>query len=192
MSNWTDSPSARRLCKLLQKRRESTGLNQVDVAAPLKVSQSYVSDYEACQKRLDFFQLKRISVALGTTRHSVLRQFEEDALTDELLAESGQSAGESSDERGEGWESIRALDSEAMKDAERLGQLLKTLRTSARLRQQDIADRVGRKQPWVHKYEAGEARLDVVHLGQVAYVLGTTLHELDEMLEGPPEGGVPA
>lgn len=159
------------------------------MAGKLEVRQSYVSDYERCQKRLDFFQLQRISSALGTTRHSVLCQFEENAPYDELFGELTEPAMESPGKRGEDLKSVAAIDSKPVQDAERLGQLLKTLRTSAGLRQREIADRVGRRQPWVHKYEAGDVRLDVVHLRQVAYVLGTTLHALDEMLEGPPDEG---
>lgn len=39
--------------------------------------------------------------------------------------------------------------------------LLRELREQAGLTQRDLAERVGRPQPWVHKSENGERRLDV-------------------------------
>lgn len=64
-----------------------------------------------------------------------------------------------------------------------VGALLRELRLEAHLRQQDLADRLGRQQSFVSKYESGERRLDVLELREVCSVLGITLTELVECLE---------
>ena len=64
-----------------------------------------------------------------------------------------------------------------------VGALLRELRLEAHLRQRDLADRLGRQQSFVSKYESGERRLDVLELREVCSVLGITLTELVERLE---------
>ena len=54
----------------------------------------------------------------------------------------------------------------------RLRELLVAARKKAGLTQQDVADRLGRPQSFVAKYEGGERRLDVVEFLQIAGVLG--------------------
>jgi transcriptional regulator with XRE-family HTH domain len=53
--------------------------------------------------------------------------------------------------------------------------LLRRLRIDAGLRQQDLAQRLGKPQPYVSKYESGERRLDVLELREVCVALGVTL-----------------
>lgn len=53
--------------------------------------------------------------------------------------------------------------------------LLVELRTTAQLRQEDIAEKLGKPQSFVSKYESGERRLDVLELRAVCWALGTTL-----------------
>jgi transcriptional regulator with XRE-family HTH domain len=53
-----------------------------------------------------------------------------------------------------------------------LRELLIAARKKAGLTQQDVADRLGRPQSFVAKYEGGERRLDVVEFLQVAAALG--------------------
>ncbi|MPY83770.1 MAG: helix-turn-helix domain-containing protein [Actinophytocola sp.] len=59
---WLESPNSNHLCHLLEQRRKFVGLGQEAVARALGVAQSYVCDYEAARKRLDFFQLQWIAV----------------------------------------------------------------------------------------------------------------------------------
>lgn len=49
--------------------------------------------------------------------------------------------------------------------------LMLDARKRARLTQRQLADRLGRPQSWVSKYESGERRLDVVEFDEVAQVL---------------------
>jgi transcriptional regulator with XRE-family HTH domain len=69
-----------------------------------------------------------------------------------------------------------------------LRDLLRDLRREAGLKQTEVADRLGRPQSFVSKYEAGERRLDLIELRSVCAVLGTDVHELlnrlDEMTLG--------
>lgn len=189
MDNWIKSRRAKFLCALLRERRESAGLKQERVAESLGVYQSYVSVYEDGDKRLDFFQLQRVAKALKTTRHSLLLEFEEHAPPEKYADESVEPELESAAER-EAWESVASLDPGEVDAAFRLGQLLKSLRKSAGLKQKDIVKELGKPQSWVSKYERGKVRLDVIQLGEVAYELHTKLHTLDELLEDrPAEGG---
>jgi transcriptional regulator with XRE-family HTH domain len=71
----------------------------------------------------------------------------------------------------------------ADRDEAQLLVLLKELRQSAGLRQQDLAERLGRPQSFVSKYESGERRLDVVDLIAVCRALGTSLHEFAVLFE---------
>lgn len=62
----------RKLAKLLREIRLSTGLTQQEVAARLDVPQSFVSKYEAAERRLDVFELHEVANALNTTLDDVL------------------------------------------------------------------------------------------------------------------------
>ncbi|QDT93567.1 helix-turn-helix domain-containing protein [Gimesia algae] len=53
--------------------------------------------------------------------------------------------------------------------------LLRKTREEADLRQDDVAERLGRPQSFVSKYESGERRLDILELYDVCEVLGITL-----------------
>ena len=54
-------------------------------------------------------------------------------------------------------------------------QLLRLIRTDKRLRQKDVADRLGQPQSFVSKYESGERRLDLLELEQVCEACDTDL-----------------
>lgn len=56
--------------------------------------------------------------------------------------------------------------------------LLRGYREEAGLRQTELAERLGRPQSFVSKYEAGERRLDLVELKGICTVLGVPLAEL--------------
>lgn len=64
--------------------------------------------------------------------------------------------------------------------------LLRELRERRKLRQADVAERVGKPQSYVAKYESGERRLDVIEVRAICVALGTSLtafaRRLDERL----------
>ncbi|MEA2901396.1 MAG: hypothetical protein QOH36_1283 [Actinomycetota bacterium] len=60
----------------------------------------------------------------------------------------------------------------------RLVKLLRELREAAGLRQVELANRLGRNQSFVSKYESGERRLDLVELRAICEALDTNIVEL--------------
>jgi transcriptional regulator with XRE-family HTH domain len=66
-----------RLCTALRAIRREAGLTQVQVAATLGVPQSFVSKYEAGERRLDVIELGHVAQALGVTVRDVLTRLEE-------------------------------------------------------------------------------------------------------------------
>lgn len=56
-----------------------------------------------------------------------------------------------------------------------LARLLRDFRNEAGLRQADVAERLGRPQSFVSKYESGERRLDVLDLLAVCRALDVSL-----------------
>lgn len=65
----------RRLGTMLAEARKAAGLRQVDVAARLARSQSYVTKYEAGERRLDLFELRQVCEALGLPLREVVSRF---------------------------------------------------------------------------------------------------------------------
>ncbi len=61
--------------------------------------------------------------------------------------------------------------------------LLRQVRNEARLRQADLAARLGQPQSFVSKYESGERRLDILELRGVCQALGISLQEFIRRLE---------
>ena len=55
------------LQELLKDMRVSAGLRQSDVAKKLGVPQSFVSKYEAGERRLDLIEIKRLCELFGST-----------------------------------------------------------------------------------------------------------------------------
>lgn len=53
--------------------------------------------------------------------------------------------------------------------------LLRQIRLDAGLRQEDLAKRLGKPQPYVSKYESGERRLDVLELREICIAVGIRL-----------------
>lgn len=66
-----------RLCALLVQLRKDAGLTQVQVGAALRVPQSFVSKYEAGQRRLDVIELDHIARVLGTTLHAIVNSLDD-------------------------------------------------------------------------------------------------------------------
>jgi transcriptional regulator with XRE-family HTH domain len=67
----------------------------------------------------------------------------------------------------------------------KLRELLIAARKRAGLTQQEVAERLGRPQSFVAKYEGGERRLDVVEFVQVAAALGADATRIIRTLTRP-------
>lgn len=76
------SPAQRQLTALLRDLRAEAGLRQVDMAERLQKPQSFVSKYEAGERRLDLVELREICQALGIGLVDLAQRFE-DALAEE-------------------------------------------------------------------------------------------------------------
>ncbi len=64
-----------------------------------------------------------------------------------------------------------------------LQELLRQIRQSAGLRQQDLAAHIGEPQSFVSKYESGERRLDVLELRQICVAVGMPFATFIQRLE---------
>ncbi|QGQ25804.1 helix-turn-helix transcriptional regulator [Gimesia benthica] len=61
--------------------------------------------------------------------------------------------------------------------------LLRETRKEAGLRQDDVAERLGRPQSFVSKYESGERRLDILELYDICKAMGLPLNDFIEKLQ---------
>lgn len=66
-----------KLQALLRQVRLEAELRQIDLAERLGETQSFVSKYEAGERRLDLVQLHRVCEALGVPLVELVRRFEE-------------------------------------------------------------------------------------------------------------------
>jgi transcriptional regulator with XRE-family HTH domain len=55
---------------------------------------------------------------------------------------------------------------------ERLGKILAAARKSQKLKQRQVADKIGRPQTFVAKYEAGKRQLDVIEFVTIVKAIG--------------------
>lgn len=62
--------------------------------------------------------------------------------------------------------------------------LVRQMRVDAGLRQADLARKLGEPQSFVSRYESGDRRLDVLELRQICGVLGISLSDFIERLQG--------
>ncbi|MHB1155358.1 MAG: helix-turn-helix domain-containing protein [Phycisphaerales bacterium] len=62
--------------------------------------------------------------------------------------------------------------------------LIRQIRLDAGLRQADLARKLGEAQSFVSRYESGERRLDILELRRICTVLGVSLVDFIERLEG--------
>ena len=67
---------------------------------------------------------------------------------------------------------------------QRLCELLVAARKEAGLTQVEVADRLGKPQSFVAKYEGGERRLDVIEFLAVATALGVRVDTILKKLDG--------
>ena len=61
-------------CKLLRDPRVHAGLSQEDVAKRLNRPQSYVSKYEAGERRLDVIEFMRVATVLKVAPEDLLKR----------------------------------------------------------------------------------------------------------------------
>ena len=73
----------------MKHARTKAGFKQVDLAARLSVTQSYVSKYEAGNRRLDLFELLAVCDVLGIELGTVLAEVRSE-LTRGVNIETGQ------------------------------------------------------------------------------------------------------
>jgi transcriptional regulator with XRE-family HTH domain len=64
----------RKLCRLLIEAREAAGLNQTQLGKAVGRSQSFVSNYERAQRRLDLPDLILVCRAMGAEPVETLRR----------------------------------------------------------------------------------------------------------------------
>ncbi len=64
------------LKSLLRDLRERAGLRQVDLAEEIGRPQSFISEYEAGQRRLDLVELREVCLACGTTLNKLVNEYE--------------------------------------------------------------------------------------------------------------------
>lgn len=76
------SDDHRRLCRRLRELREAAGLSQTELADLLGVSQSFVTKYERGDRRLDLFQLRSVTTALGVKVSALAQEFDTAPTTD--------------------------------------------------------------------------------------------------------------
>jgi transcriptional regulator with XRE-family HTH domain len=66
----------RKLCQLLIQAREAAGLNQTELGKAVGRSQSFVSNYERAQRRLDLPDLILVCRAMGVEPVELLRRLD--------------------------------------------------------------------------------------------------------------------
>jgi len=71
------------LLALLRQVRLEAGLRQADVAEKLGKPQSFVSNYESGERRLDLLELQALCEALGVGLTDFVRRFQRELLTPE-------------------------------------------------------------------------------------------------------------
>jgi transcriptional regulator with XRE-family HTH domain len=67
----------KKLLSLLRAIRDEASLRQTDMAAALKVPQSYVSKYESGERRLDPLELHAVCRAAGVTLEAFGKRLDE-------------------------------------------------------------------------------------------------------------------
>jgi transcriptional regulator with XRE-family HTH domain len=65
------------LVEMLREYRTAAGLTQTDLSERLGRAQSFISDVERGQRRLDLVQLRDIVVILGQTLPAMIQDFEQ-------------------------------------------------------------------------------------------------------------------
>jgi len=66
---------------------------------------------------------------------------------------------------------------------QKLQKLLRQIRIEAKLRQVDLAERLGEPQSFISKYESGERRLDILEIREICEAIGIPLEDFARRLE---------
>lgn len=66
---------------------------------------------------------------------------------------------------------------------EKLQELLRQIRQDKRIRQAELAEKLGVPQSYVSKYESGDRRLDVLELRQICSAMNIPIKEFIQKLE---------
>ncbi len=74
MARGRDIGGTKTVAALLKELRRNAKIRQIDLAAKLRVPQSFISKYEAGERRLDIIEIDRICRALGVTLTEFVRQ----------------------------------------------------------------------------------------------------------------------
>lgn len=69
---------------------------------------------------------------------------------------------------------------------QRLAELIAEARETAELRQSQVAERLGRHQPFVSEIENGQRRVDLIEFLDIAEAIGVDPHALVEELRKTP------
>ncbi len=70
-------PEYRILVDCLKEYRLQSKMTQRELAAHLGCSQTYISKYEQCQKRLDVIEVRKICASLGVSLTDLIKEYEE-------------------------------------------------------------------------------------------------------------------
>jgi transcriptional regulator with XRE-family HTH domain len=73
---WVDQRKYKTVGGVLKAARERSGLTQQQLAKRLGKPQSFVSNYERGQRRIDVLELTRIATALGTGSRTLVGEIE--------------------------------------------------------------------------------------------------------------------
>lgn len=76
MARTTYLPETAMLKELLLDVRVRAGLRQVDLAKAIGRPQSFISEYERGQRRLDLVELREVCIACSTTLQKLVNEYE--------------------------------------------------------------------------------------------------------------------
>ena len=76
MARTTYLPETALLKELLRELRVEAGLRQSDLAATIGRPQSFISEYEAGQRRLDLVELRAVGQACGVSLRELVDEYE--------------------------------------------------------------------------------------------------------------------
>ena len=78
MEKSRQNPQSECLQTLLRSLRQEAQLTQVQLAEKLEQPQSFVSKYEAGERRLDVMELRQVCLALGISLGDFVKRFEKE------------------------------------------------------------------------------------------------------------------
>ncbi len=76
MDKFIHTAEQKKLLRILRQIRKGKGLRQAELAARLGKPQSFVSNYERGERRLDILELRQICKTVGITLTEFVQRFE--------------------------------------------------------------------------------------------------------------------